>query len=160
MFNTGTVAAGDGGEPTMTAQEFQFLVGSYKKEYYLWEVAEMWRKVALTGVVSIMRAGSMLQIVIASAISLGFLVMHARCWPFQRAEENRLKLGTEVVLMLVFLSTAVLRAAYTKQELVDAGMLHEDDLTWVGISDIKGGCSLFSIVSADSRKRYSNFFYK
>ena len=113
----------------MAAQEFQFLVGSYKKEYYLWEVAEMWRKVVLTGVVSILRAGSMLQIVIASAISLGFCVMHARCWPFQRADENRLKLGTEVALMLVFLSTAVLRAAYTKQELVDARILQEDDLT-------------------------------
>ena len=51
-------------------------------------------------------AGSMLQIIVASAISLGLLVMHARCWPFVDHGKNLLKLGSEVVLMLVFLSTA------------------------------------------------------
>ena len=37
---------------------------------------------------------------------LGFLVMHARCWPFVDHGKSLLKLGSEVVLMLVFLSTA------------------------------------------------------
>ena len=48
----------------------------------------------------------MLQIIVASAISLGFFAMHARCWPFVDHGKNLLKLGSEVVLMLVFLSTA------------------------------------------------------
>ena len=39
----------------------------------------MWRKVALTGLISVVAPGSLQQVVIASTISLGFLVMHARC---------------------------------------------------------------------------------
>ena len=38
---------------------------------------------ALTGLISVVEPGSMEQIIIASTISLAFLVMHARCWPFK-----------------------------------------------------------------------------
>ena len=65
----------------------------------------------------------------ASVISLGFLVMHARCWPYADDDKNLLKLGTEVVLVLVFLATAVMRSALTKHEMVDAKLLREEDLT-------------------------------
>ena len=40
-----------------------------------------------------------------------------------------LKLGVEVVLMLVFLATAVLRSALAKQDLVDAQLLSPESLT-------------------------------
>ena len=40
-----------------------------------------------------------------------------------------LKLGVEVVLMLVFLATAVLRSALAKQDLVDAKLLSPESLT-------------------------------
>ena len=39
----------------------------------------MARKVVLTGFVSVVSPGSMLQIVVASSASLGFQAMHARC---------------------------------------------------------------------------------
>ena len=55
--------------------------------------------------------------------------MHARCWPFTTDDKNLLKLASEMVLMLVFLSTAVLRSALAKLDLVDAGLLRADDLT-------------------------------
>ena len=55
--------------------------------------------------------------------------MHARCWPFATNDKNLLKLASETVLMLVFLTTAVLRSALAKLDLVDAGLLKEDDLT-------------------------------
>ena len=65
----------------------------------------------------------------ASGISLGFLVMHARCWPYADDGKNLLKLGSEVVLMLVFLATAVMRSALTRHDMVDAKLLREEDLT-------------------------------
>ena len=109
--------------------QFSFLIGSYKPEYYLWEVSEMWRKVALTGLISVVAPGSMVQIIAASVISLGFLVMHARCYPYKDDDKNLLKLGTEVAIMLVFLCTALLRVEATKQALVKSGVLTEADLT-------------------------------
>ena len=48
---------------------------------------------------------------VASVVSLGFFTMHARCWPFATNDKNLLKLASETVLMLVFLTTAVLRSA-------------------------------------------------
>ena len=89
----------------------------------------MWRKVALTGLISIVSPGSMDQIIAASVISLGFLVMHARCYPYKNDDKNLLKLGTEVAIMLIFLCTALLRAVATKTALVKSGVLTDDDLT-------------------------------
>ena len=36
---------GPEGEPTLAAQNFDFLIGNYKPKFYLYEIAEMWRKV-------------------------------------------------------------------------------------------------------------------
>ena len=65
----------------------------------------------------------------ASVISLGFLVMHARCWPYADDGKNLLKLGSEVALLLVFQATAVMRSALTRHDMVDAKLLREEDLT-------------------------------
>ena len=37
--------------------------------------------------------GGMLQIMVCCSVSLGFLIMHARAWPYTKGEENRPKLG-------------------------------------------------------------------
>ena len=65
----------------------------------------------------------------ASGISLGFLVMHARCWPYADDGKNLLKLGSEVALLLVFQATAVMRSALTRHDMVDAKLIREEDLT-------------------------------
>ena len=117
------------GEASMKAQQFAFLVAAYKGDYYLWEVGEMWRKVVLTGLVSVVQPGSMLQVMVASTISLLFLVMHTRCWPYKDDNKNLLKLGAEVVIMMVFLLSALLRSVDTKQALVDDNILEEGDMT-------------------------------
>ena len=62
------------------------------------QVAEMWRKVLLTGVMSVISPGSMLQVMIASLSSLVFLVAHARAWPFADDSQNRMKLGASAVV--------------------------------------------------------------
>ena len=85
-------AVGPDGEASVAAQQFSFLIGAYKPEFYLWEVAEMWRKVALTGLVSVVATGSMVQIMVAASASLGFQAMHARCYPFKTRKANFLKL--------------------------------------------------------------------
>ena len=58
----------------------------------------MWRKVLLTGVMSVIAPGSMLQVMIASLSSLVFLVAHTRAWPFASDSQNRMKLGASVVV--------------------------------------------------------------
>ena len=90
---------------------------------------QMWRKVALTGVVSVVAPGSLVQIMVASTISLCFFGMHARCWPFKDEASNLLKLGCEFALVVSFLCTALLRSVATKQALVDAGRLQPEDMT-------------------------------
>ena len=62
--------------------------------FYSIQVAEMWRKVLLTGVMSVISPGSMIQVIIASFTSLVFLVAHSRAWPFADDNKNRMKLGT------------------------------------------------------------------
>ena len=57
----------------------------------------MWRKVLLTGVMSVISPGSMLQVLVASLTSLAFLVAHSRAWPFADDGKNRLKLGASAV---------------------------------------------------------------
>ena len=81
----------------------------------------------------------------ASVISLGFLVMHARCWPYADDGKNLLKLGSEVALMLVFLATAVMRSALTRHDMVDAKLLREDDLTEEE-RDMPGLLSVFMVL--------------
>ena len=61
-------------------------------------MAEMWRKVLLTGVMSVISPGSMIQVMIALLTSLVFLVAHARAWPFVAPSKNRMKLGASVVV--------------------------------------------------------------
>ena len=89
----------------------------------------MWRKVTLTGLVSVVAPGSLVQIMVASTISLCFFGMHARCWPFKDDASNLLKLGCEFALMVSFLCTALLRSVATKQALIDAGLLQPEAKT-------------------------------
>ena len=89
----------------------------------------MWRKVALTGLVSVVAPGSLVQIMVASTISLCFFGMHARCWPFKDEASNRLKLGCEFALVVSFSCAALLRSVATKQALIDAGHLQPEAMT-------------------------------
>ena len=84
----------------------------------------MARKVVLTGFVSVVSPGSMLQIVVASSASLCFQAMHARCYPFKAKKANFLKLVTEVVLIFDFSIIVILRTLDTRSTL-----MHKDDLT-------------------------------
>ena len=81
----------------------------------------------------------------ASVISLGFLVMHARCWPYADDGKNLLKLGSEVALLLVFQATAVMRSALTRHDMVDAKLLREEDLTEEE-RDMPGLISIFMVL--------------
>ena len=83
----------------------------------------------MTGVVSVVAPGSLVQITAGSTISLIFFGMHARCWPFKDEASNRLKLGCEFALMVSFLCTALLRSVTTKQALIDAGHLQPEAMT-------------------------------
>ena len=58
----------------------------------------MWRKVLLTGVMSVIAPGSMIQVMVGSLMSLAFLVAHSRAWPFADDGKNRMKLGASAVV--------------------------------------------------------------
>ena len=90
---------------------------------------QMWRKVALTGLVSVVAPGSLVQIMVGSTMSLIFFGMHARCWPYKDDANNRLKLGCEFALVVSFSCAALLRSVATKQALIDAGHLQPEAMT-------------------------------
>ena len=83
----------------------------------------------MTGVVSVVAPGSLVQIMAGSTISLIFFGMHARCWPYKDEANNRLKLGCEFALVVSFSCAALLRSVATKQALVDAGHLQPEAMT-------------------------------
>ena len=77
----------------------------------------MWQ-VSLTGLISVFAPGSLVQVIAATTLSLGFLVMHARCWPFKDNDKNLLKLGAHRKLLMTMMLVSAPLLAYVNLDLL------------------------------------------
>ena len=89
--------------------EFDFIIGDYQPEYYYWEVIELMRKLALSGLIGLVGRGTVAQCVLASMMAFGFFGLSLRCRPFAKTTLNTVKLVSEFQIFGVLLCCVVLQ---------------------------------------------------
>ena len=88
---------------------FSFMVSDYKPQYYYWEVLVMLEKMLLTAAIGVVRRGTGEQLVLATLISMMFMALHIRCWPYVLEISNYIKLGVELNIMMIYIVSLALR---------------------------------------------------
>ena len=99
------------------ADRYDFLVGDYESRYYFWEVAEMFRKVFLTGLLMFFGKGSLTQLVFAMISSLMFMAAVAWLQPFTSRIANLFKLFCELALLMTMMLSVLLKIDLSRQDL-------------------------------------------
>ena len=61
------------------------------------------------GVLVIADRGSVLQVVVAACLSLGFIVLHQSLWPYKLSADNLFKAAVEIQIFLTILVALVLK---------------------------------------------------
>ncbi len=92
-----------------TMMEFDFIIADYQPEYYYWEVIELMRKLALSGLIGLVGRGTVAQCVLASMMAFGFFGLSLRCRPFAKTTLNTVKLVSEFQIFGVLLCCVVLQ---------------------------------------------------
>ena len=89
-------------EGTKQRDIFAPVVGTYRPECWYWEAIEMFRRVALTGLVIFFERGSMYQLAMGLQLSAFFLGAALHFRPFQSRFNNNFKLVTDLAVMCTF----------------------------------------------------------
>ena len=74
-----------------TMKEFDFILGDYKTTHWYWEVIELFRKLVLAGLISLIGRGSIAQSVVATLIAFYFFAISYREQPFISMRLNNIK---------------------------------------------------------------------
>jgi hypothetical protein len=88
---------------------FNFLIGDYEPKYWFWEVVELFRKLLLSGILSLVGRGSIAQAVLGTVISFAFFALHLRLLPYKSPTLNVIKAVSEVQMFAVLLLSVVLQ---------------------------------------------------
>lgn len=92
-----------------TMQEFDFIIGDYKPEFFFWEVVELSRKLVLSGLIGLVGRGSVAQCVFASFLAFFFFGLSLLCRPYAKKSLNVVKLISEFQIFGVLLCCVVLQ---------------------------------------------------
>jgi hypothetical protein len=107
MFRVRTnIVSGDEDVTSM----FKFLVGDYKPKYWFWEVVELFRKLLLSGILSLVGRGSIAQAVLGTAISFAFFALHLTLLPYKSPTLNVIKAASEIQMFAVLQLSIVLQS--------------------------------------------------
>jgi hypothetical protein len=90
-------------------QQYDFIVSDYKPEFYYYESVELLRKVGFTGVLMHFSRGSTFQVFAGCVVSVFFLMLHMRYWPYRVHASNIVKAATDLQITLTLLISLVLR---------------------------------------------------
>lgn len=96
------------GPPTALSTALGFLVREYSPTFYWWELVVMGEKIVLIGLLSLLRAASMLQLSTAICFSLLFFVLRALAqphWSLTHRNLQTLLSGTTILVFAVSLNT-------------------------------------------------------
>ena len=88
---------------------FNFLIGDFKPKYWFWEVVELFRKLLLSGILSLVGRGSIAQAVLGTVISFAFFALHLRLLPYKSSTLNTFKAVSEIQMFAVLLLSVVLQ---------------------------------------------------
>ena len=90
----------------------RFLIGSYKKKYFYWEIVELCRKVLQTILVVLYGTQDPLTLAATIALSVAFIAIHAYCRPMKNPFEQWLQMISLVAIFLNLLTAVVLMVPY------------------------------------------------
>ena len=89
---------------------FNFLIGDFKPKYWFWEVVELFRKLLLTGILSLVGRGSIAQAALGTVISFAFFALHLRLLPYKSTTLNVTKAVSEIQMFAVLLLSVILQS--------------------------------------------------
>ena len=98
---------------------FNFLIGDFEPKYWFWEVVELFRKLFLSGILSLFGRGSIAQAVLGSMISFSFFGLHLRLLPYKSHTLNVIKGVSEVQVFAVLLLSVTTPVAARAAMLVE-----------------------------------------
>ena len=90
----------------------RFLIGSYKKIYFYWEIVELCRKVLQTVLVVLYGTQDPLTLAATIALSMAFIAIHAYCRPMKNPFEQWLQMISLVAIFLNLLTAVELMVPY------------------------------------------------
>jgi hypothetical protein len=91
---------------------------AYVPSYLYWEALDMFRKLALVGLVLIVGRGTIAQLAAAIMLSFGFFALQMKTWPYKLEADNLLRAATEMHVFIVITTALILK----------------NDLSWEGVS--------------------------
>ena len=89
---------------------FNFLIGDFKPKYWFWEVVELFRKLLLSGILSLVGRGSIAQAALGTVISFAFFALHLRLLPYKSPTLNVIKAVTEIQIFAVLQLSVILQS--------------------------------------------------
>lgn len=89
---------------------FGSLVSAYNPGFFYFECIDMLRKLVLVGMLTIVPAGSTLQVSTGLTFSFAFFAAHIRTLPFRFSEDNWLKATTECHLFVILVLVLTLKS--------------------------------------------------
>jgi hypothetical protein len=111
-------------EDADTLQKFDFALGDYNTRHWYWEAIELFRKLILTGFISVFQRGSIAQTVVATLLSFFFFALTLREQPFAARHLNIIKVTTEIQLFIILLCCVVLQ---THEQGFETEVVTQDD---------------------------------
>ena len=90
-------------------RKFDFVLGDYKREYWFWEVVELFRKLILSGVIGLFGRGTIAQSFAAVVISFFFFVLSVHKQPFVSNTMNFIKAVSEFQIFGILLVCTILQ---------------------------------------------------
>lgn len=98
-----------------TLQQYSFVIGDYKAEFWWWESIELSRKLVLAGLIGLLGRGTIGQSVLAVTFAFMFFGLHYRAQPFETPMLNNMKSLAEVQVFMILLVCIVQRLAESNE---------------------------------------------
>jgi hypothetical protein len=97
--------------------ELGFLYAGYRKQYWWWESVELFRKLALTGILAFFKPGTPEQLFMGIVLAVVFIVGYAREKPYLETMDSDVQLVCQLQVFFVSVSAfAVLTTAHRTDE--------------------------------------------
>lgn len=100
-----------------SASSFDFLRRDYKDDYYFFEVVVLLEKLLLTGILTFIDQGSVLQAFAGTCIAFFFCCLQCRVCPYRERSDNLLKACAEGQLFVTLLISIILRTQLDREHL-------------------------------------------
>eukprot|EP00729_Bicosta_minor_P020153 gene20153-31922_t len=123
-----------------------FYAAPYRKGFYLWETADLFRKLLLVSIIVFIADGTSLQLAVGVVFAVGGLVLQLMYKPFLHPSENALAAVSQGILALSLVVGGLLRASKAET----AAMMESGDVDSfvAGVYMITSGALLYVIALA------------